>query len=144
MRALTVLQNLLYHSSADNYSTAATLQLTCACHAVHQLANMSCDRAAPLLLASNRARARQAVDARIKPAAARDACTALLRPGDDLTLRESFQMLSILSMISMLRGSSLDMTLTGHFSSASGMTVWLVKARVCAAYTQRWSAGEHR
>ena len=38
---------------------------------------------------------------------------------------------SILSMISMWRGSSLDMTATGHFSSASGMTVWLVKASVC-------------
>ena len=48
-----------------------------------------------------------------------------------LTLRESFQMESILSMISMWRGSSLDMTATGHFSSASGMTVWLVKASVC-------------
>jgi len=47
------------------------------------------------------------------------------------TFRESFQMVSILSMISMWRGRSLPMTLTGHFSSASGMTVWLVKARVC-------------
>ena len=38
---------------------------------------------------------------------------------------------SILSMISMCRGSSLDITATGHFSSASGMTVWLVNASVC-------------
>ena len=38
---------------------------------------------------------------------------------------------SILAMISMWRGSSLVMTFTGHFSRASGMTVWLVKARVC-------------
>jgi hypothetical protein len=44
----------------------------------------------------------------------------MLRSG---TLRESFQMVSILSMISMWRGNSLPMTLTGHFSSASGMTV---------------------
>ena len=40
---------------------------------------------------------------------------------------------SILEMISMWRGNSLVMTLTGHFSRASGMTVWLVKARVCAS-----------
>ena len=42
-------------------------------------------------------------------------------------------MVSILSMISMWRGSSLPMTFTGHFSSASGITVWLVNARHCMA-----------
>ena len=42
-------------------------------------------------------------------------------------------MVSILSMISMCRGSSLPMTFTGHFSSASGITVWLVNARHCMA-----------
>ena len=48
------------------------------------------------------------------------------------TLRESFQIWSILSMISMWRGSSLPRTFTGHFSSASGITVWFVNANVCA------------
>ena len=41
-------------------------------------------------------------------------------------------MVSILSMISRWRGSSLPMTATGHFSSASGITVWLVNARLYA------------
>ncbi len=40
-------------------------------------------------------------------------------------------MLSILSMISRWRGSSFPSTFTGHFSSASGITVWFVKASVC-------------
>ena len=39
------------------------------------------------------------------------------------TFSESFQMESILSMISMWRGSNLPITFTGHFSRASGMTV---------------------
>ena len=42
-------------------------------------------------------------------------------------------MLSILSMISMWRGSSFPSTFTGHFSRASGITVWFVKASVCTA-----------
>ena len=42
-------------------------------------------------------------------------------------------MLSILSMISRWRGSSFPSTFTGHFSSASGITVWFVNASVCEA-----------
>ena len=34
-------------------------------------------------------------------------------------------------MICMWRGSSFSMRLTGHFSSASGSTVWLVNANTC-------------
>lgn len=55
----------------------------------------------------------------------------LIRRGHRQTLSEPFQMESILSMISMWRGSSLLITATGHFSSASGITVWLVKASDC-------------
>ena len=41
-------------------------------------------------------------------------------------------MVSTLSMISRWRGSSFPSTATGHFSRASGITVWFVNASVCA------------
>ena len=43
--------------------------------------------------------------------------------------REAVHSASMRLMISQLRGSSLAKAATGHFSRASGMTVWLVKAR---------------
>lgn len=66
---------------------------------------------------------------------------SLSSPSSERSCCRKRQLMS--KMICMCRGSSFSIRLTGHFSSASGSTVWFVKANTCTDMGRLWNSASH-